>query len=327
MSLRQPVDYRRPERLSYAIRDVVISVGLPLLIGIVRIWPKPLFSWMVRFLAWVHRVGSRREIEIARSNFRHILRIDESEVEPLLRKLCRTQLAIQLETIRGVFSSSSLHLEGLDELRELLERVEARGRGTLLVTGHLGSWELVLHWVAKLSPRTFHILAKKTRMAPLTRLLTRLRERAGARVLWVGRTSPVREMLRAIKAGDVLGFAMDQKPRKNRGPAVRFFGLPTAFVGGPGAIAVRTQCPVISVYCLRTAPFRFRFVARELLPADHGIDDEASLTQVLAEDIEAEIRRHPEQWMWTYRRWRFDAEGRLIEQPAEGEKDEAEDAA
>jgi Kdo2-lipid IVA lauroyltransferase/acyltransferase len=327
MSANHPVDFRRPERLSYRIRDAVLGLLLPVLIWVARITPRPLFGGFVAVLAWLHRVGSRREMAIARANFRHVLRVPEAEVEPLLRRLCREQLAIQLESIRGILEPGSVEVEGIEEMKAVLGRVEAQGRGTLLVTGHLGSWELVLHWVGRLSERPFYLLAKKTRMAPLTRFIGQLRERAGARVLWVGRTSPVKEMIRAIKRGDVLGFAMDQKPRKNRGPMVRFFGLPTAFVGGPGAIAARTQCPVVSVYCLRTGPFRFRLIARELLPADHGHDDEASLTQVLADDIEAEIRRHPEQWMWTYRRWRFDADGALVDVPDPGEAGEAEDAA
>ena len=326
MTPSRPVDPRRPQRLSYRIRDAVVAVVLPTIVALARVCPRPLFPWSIRFLAWVHRTGSRREMAIARTNFRRVLRVPEAEVGPLLRRLCREQIAIQLETVRGLFSPSSLRVDGVEELRALLERVEAQGRGTLLVTGHLGSWELVVHWISRLSPRTFHILAKRTRMAPLTRLLARLRRRAGAKTLWVGDKSLVRDMLQAIKGGDVLGFAMDQKPKRNRGPTVRFFGLPTAFVGGPGAIAIRTQCPVISVYCLRVAPFQFRFVGRELLPADHGVEDEAALTQVLADDIEAEIRRHPEQWMWTYRRWRFDESGAVIDAPT-AEGGEAEDAA
>ncbi|HVS13019.1 MAG TPA: lysophospholipid acyltransferase family protein [Thermoanaerobaculia bacterium] len=327
MSANHPVDFRRPERLSYRVRDAFVGLLLPVLLWVVRVSPRPLFSRVARFLAWVHYVGSRRETEIARANFRHVLRIPEAEVEPLLRRLCHQQLAIQLESIRGILVPGSVEVEGTEEVKAMLDRVEAQGRGTLLVTGHLGSWELVLHWISRLSERQFHLLAKKTRMAPLTRFVRELRERAGARVLWVGRTSPVKDMIRAIKQGDVLGFAMDQKPRNNRGPTVRFFGLPTAFVGGPGAIAARTQCPVVSVYCLRVAPFRFRLVGRELLPADHGHDDEASLTQVLADDIEAEIRRQPEQWMWTYRRWRFDASGALVDVGASGGAGEAEHAA
>lgn len=327
MALARPVDSRRPKRLSYQVRDAVIALVLPAIVWIARLCPRSLFPWLVGPLAWVHRMGSRREMEIARTNFRRVLQVPEAKVELLLRRLCTEQLAIQLESIRGLLSPGSVEVEGAEGLQTLLERVDAQGRGTLVVTAHLGSWEILVHWLSRLSPRQFHLLAKRTRMAPVTRFVGRLRELSGARTLWVGDKSLVRDMLRVIKNGEGLGFAMDQKPRKSRGPAVRFFGLPTAFVGGPGAIAVRTQCPVVSAYCLRVSPFRFLLVGRELLPADHGLEDEASLTQVLADDIEAEIRRHPEQWMWTYRRWRFDATGAVVDAPAESQGAGAEDAA
>ena len=74
-------------------------------------------------------------------------------------------------------------------------------------------------------------------------------------------------MLRNIKDGGSIGFVMDQKPEGRKGPKVEFFGHPTEFVGGPASIAGKTGCAIISVFCLRVAPYSYQLISRELLPA------------------------------------------------------------
>ena len=56
------------------------------------------------------------------------------------------------------------------------------------------------------------------------------------------------------------------KPRQLMGPVVDFLGRQTEFVGGPGAVASKTGCAVIGVYCTRLAPFTYRFEVDELFP-------------------------------------------------------------
>ena len=104
-----------------------------------------------------------------------------------------------------------------------------------------------------------------------------------------------------------VGFVMDQKPEGRKGPVVSFFGVPTAFVSGPATMAARLGCGVVSIFCLREGPFRYRLVSRLLLGHAHGETDEQRLTERFAAEIESVVRAYPEQWTWNYKRWRFDA--------------------
>ena len=97
---------------------------------------------------------------------------------------------------------------------------------------------------------------------------------------------------------------MDHRPDQGTGVVVEFFGLPTHFVEGPATLAIRERCAVISVFCMREGPFRYRLRTREIAPSNHGESDVVALTQRMAGDIEAAIRSSPEQWTWMYRRWR-----------------------
>ena len=210
-----------------------------------------------------------------------------------------------METVRAILRPGSVRFDGLEKLQELTTRAENAGKGHLIITGHLGSWELVGHTAANACERPFYALAKPSRIAGVTAFLNHLREKMGTEVLWTGRKSLLRDMLRALRAGECLGFVMDQKPEVGAGREVVFFGRPTPFVVGPGALAARTGCAVIAVFCLRRGPFHFEVTCEELFPAEHGEKDEELLTQRMADAIEAAVRRAPEQWAWTYRRWRF----------------------
>ena len=115
-------------------------------------------------------------------------------------------------------------------------------------------------------------------------------------------------MLKLLKAGECLGFVMDQKPEGRIGPSVNFLGQMTEFVSGPAKLAMRQSSPVLAVFCVRTGPHQYRLLQKVVAPADHGIDDETILTQKMADAIEEAIRLYPEQWIWNYKRWRSETQ-------------------
>ena len=114
---------------------------------------------------------------------------------------------------------------------------------------------------------------------------------------------------------------MDQKPVGRVGPIVDFLGQPTEFVAGPAAMAIKTKAPVLGVYCVREAPFTYRVITD---PIDVNLmaledrqteltkgDREQLLTQQMANSIAKVITLYPEQWSWSYKRWRFSEVGRV----------------
>jgi len=221
------------------------------------------------------------------------------------RQVFSSQIVCAVESLREVFRPGSLVLEGESELATFIARAEAQGRGHMLVTGHLGAWELCALVGRRVATKPLHVLAKPARRRAITLFLDRFRSRMKAKVLWTDRKTILREMLGVLKAGGGLGFVMDQKPEGRVGPEVDFMGLSTPFVSGPATLAVRTNCAVISIFCVRTGPRRYRVVTRELLASGHGETDQKKVTQLCAREIERVVRLYPEQWAWTYRRWKF----------------------
>ncbi|MCX6109209.1 MAG: lysophospholipid acyltransferase family protein, partial [Proteobacteria bacterium] len=188
-------------------------------------------------------------------------------------------------------------------------------------TAHLGSWELCAYYAQKAASKPLHVLAKPSRSKLLTAFLDVLRGRMGTHVLWTDKKTLLRDMLEALRRREALGFVMDQKPEGRSGPVVPFFGVATEFVFGPEKLARKIGCPVIAIFCVREGPLTYRLLSETLFgpprpagpagPAGPGVDPacaqstaDGAVTARCAEAIERVIRAYPEQWTWTYKRWR-----------------------
>ena len=291
--------------------DAVVSVLFAALIAIVRVLPRRGFMSLASLLSAVlWPLASARVHRTLERNVARILGLSPGSPAALRfeRQLVHHQVVCALETLRAIYQPELIEVDGLEELENLARKAESEGDGPIFITGHLGSWELAAHYSHLAGKRPLLVLAKPARLPSVTRVLTSLRERLGARVLTTERALVLRDALRALRAGEALGLVADQRPDRGRGPRVGFFGVPTAFVGGPAALSIRTRAAIISIFCIREGPFRYRLICRELAPANHEETDVVTLTQRMADEIERVIRSHPEQWNWMYRRWSFRAE-------------------
>jgi KDO2-lipid IV(A) lauroyltransferase len=197
---------------------------------------------------------------------------------------------------------------------ELLDRIDAHGlehleaasrggRGVLVLTAHLGNWELGAVWLAKLAPG-FAILAKEFRSPGLSELIGRMRTRSGIRVL--PRRGSFRACLRELQQGRLLGFMLDQNMTRDEGVFVEFFGLPACTTPGLAHLSARSKAPVLPGFACRQPGGRHVIRLEPALPPPPAKDPDAILqaTQRYSRTVEEAVRRCPEQWIWIHRRWR-----------------------
>lgn len=255
-----------------------------------------------RSLGWLYRRLAPRKLERAQENLARALgeELDGDELDALARAAINHQACSLLDTVREVRRPGTLEIEGVDEFRRLVAAVESRGRGQILVTAHLGSWELLNRAATQAAVHGFFALAKQPDVGAASSLLDEVRRAAGTEVLPSGAKSTLRCMLAMLKAGGWIGLAMDQRP-DGPGIPVRFFGRVTDFVVGPARMIESQDCGVLAAFCVRTGRGRYRLLARPVeIAAGAGHED---ITQRLADELEAAIRAYPEQWLWTYKRW------------------------
>jgi KDO2-lipid IV(A) lauroyltransferase len=191
-----------------------------------------------------------------------------------------------------------LTLEGWEHL-EAAERLE---QGTLVMTAHLGNWELVGYALALYRGPT-HVVARPTGNPWVEADLRRFRERFGNRTIY--KRGAARKMLAAIRRGERVAYVIDQRVHPNEGIETPFFGR-TSFTSPLLArLSLRTGAPVVPMFAYPEPPDRFRVVVHPpIAPENESEEPALELTLRYLRVIESVIRARPEMWLWMHERWR-----------------------
>ncbi len=181
------------------------------------------------------------------------------------------------------------------------KKAEALGKGALYVTAHMANWELM---VALGTLHGMPLLMVTRRLKPewLHKKIEAQRQAVGAKLVYVPRTLPT--VMKALRANEAVGFAMDQYAHPPFGIPVPFFGTKVDTLGAVGTLAQRTGATIAEVTQTRDA----RGIVHIEIgpPLDLGADlaDPAETTAAINRIVENIIRRNPTQWLWVHRRFK-----------------------
>ena len=182
---------------------------------------------------------------------------------------------------------------------EHLEAARARGKGVIIVTGHLGHWELGgILLTERGLPMTVITLDEPS--TALTEWRDDYRRRSGIQTIAVGpgREFGFVEMIQTLRRNECLAMLVD-RPYAGTGAPVSFFGRPTQFSSGPALLWQHTGAAVVPAFVVREADGVYSSFAEPIIPMESGSDPRAAQqenTQRVASAFEDIIRRFPEQW-------------------------------
>jgi KDO2-lipid IV(A) lauroyltransferase len=228
---------------------------------------------------------------IARASYAHL---GQTSIETaILPSYSRTQIIDLFETVDGW---------------DLVEARLAQRRGLIMVTGHLGNWELGGAYIAA---RGVAIDAVARHMAnPLfDQYLTVTRERLGMTV--VHDNEAVRRVPRALRSGRAVAFLIDQGAVGLASSWVPFFGRYAKTPRGPAVFALRLGAPMVFGVALRQPSGRYRLTFEPIDAIDTG-DREADVDRIVGQytaTLERWVRSAPEQYLWHHRRWKHQRPG------------------
>lgn len=179
------------------------------------------------------------------------------------------------------------------------------GRGVLVLTGHLGAWELSSFYHS-LAGYPMSMVIRRLDNPLVDRLVNRIRCLHGNRVLH--KNDFARGLIAAMRAGETVGVLMDTNMTPPQGVFVDFFGHPACTASGVARVALRTGAAVVPGFLL-WEPGEARYVLHFLPPlqlAATGDEerDAVANTQLFTDVLEQVIRQYPEQWLWVHRRWK-----------------------
>jgi KDO2-lipid IV(A) lauroyltransferase len=178
-----------------------------------------------------------------------------------------------------------------------------KGKGVLVLTGHVGNWEL-MPVAAVMAGYSANVLYRPIDYAPLDRFFAEARARFGLKM--IPKDASLLRVFRALKRGETVAMLLDQNVGLHKGVMVEFFGRRACTSYGLAYIALKTGAPVLPFFVVRDG----RCFTAEIGPeipliktGDHQKDLEEN-TQRYNDALEAVIRRQPDQWFWVHRRWK-----------------------
>jgi len=180
---------------------------------------------------------------------------------------------------------------------EYFEAARGQAKGIILLTPHIGCFEVIGLYVAAHHPIT--CMYRPPRYPALDKLMHQGRERGGM-TLAPTDLGGVRQLLKALKRGEIIGVLPDQVPGNGEGEWAEFFGRPAytmtligRLIESSGAAVVMChseRLPQGEGYALHFSPVTF--------------DTASSIPKQMNAALEVVVRKHPAQYLWSYNRYK-----------------------
>jgi KDO2-lipid IV(A) lauroyltransferase len=205
-------------------------------------------------------------------------------------------------------ASEFIRYEGLENYLSARER----GKGVLVLTGHLGAWELSSFYHS-LMGMPMGMVIRRLDNPLVDAFVNRIRCQHGNRV--IHKNDFARGLIASMRAGETVGILMDTNMTPPQGVFVPFFGVQACTASGLARIALKTGAAVVPGFLLWEESEQ-KYVLRfgEELGVLHTGDAEADAianTAAFTAAMEGYIRRYPEQWLWMHRRWKTRPPGEM----------------
>jgi KDO2-lipid IV(A) lauroyltransferase len=247
-----------------------------------------------------------RQRRIVNRNLRFsLVATSQQQIQSMAKKIFQNFAITILEFLQMSCLSkqeliSKVHVEG----EEILIEAAAKKKGIVLITAHLGNYEMVAQCAPCLLGLQLSAVAKSMRNVWLNRFIHNLRTRFGNKIIYKKGALP--EMMQTLRRGAMVGILMDIS-RRFDGVEVNFFGRRATATPAAVLLGLRCKSPIITGFCYRNP--KGQLIAQveppvEIRRTGDLRSDLQFTTQLITDRVERAIRRHPEQWNWMLKRWK-----------------------
>jgi KDO2-lipid IV(A) lauroyltransferase len=190
------------------------------------------------------------------------------------------------------------------EDKEILIEALARKKGVVLISAHLGNYEMAWQFVPCHLGQPVTGVAKKFRNVRIDRLIHNIRTHFGNRIIYKKGALP--EMVQTLRRGKIVAILMDIS-RRFEGVEVNFFGHRATATPAAALLGLRCKSPIIPAFCHRNAKGKLIVQVEPPVEIQRTGDLRSDLqtnTQLITDRVERAIRNYPEQWNWVLKRWK-----------------------
>ena len=279
-------------------------------IALIKALPYPLAIFLGRFfglLGWLVDPFHRR---VAQIQLRHCL--GEEYRPSIVRRVFMNHGDILVDTIKYAYmDDEEIRNRIAIEDKEHLEQALSSGKGLMMITGHIGNWEILAH-LPRLLGIQFCVMADVRNDPRIEAVVDDIRSRSGATIL--PPKGKALMLIRELKRGNTIGVIMDQRGKRSDMLFCDFFGLPAPTNPAPAFIAIKGDAVILPVSNVKENG-RYRIIfhpPREASSFGTGKEAIASLSQYMQSWVEEVVKTHPEQWFWLHCRWTRRSEMRRL---------------
>lgn len=215
---------------------------------------------------------------------------------------------------RGVFELLCLRWRGLNSVQKtiavegegLLKEALDFGKGLILITAHIGNWELLGILLAQKGYQ-LSVIAAPSHNKRLREITNTYRSHFNVETITRGERSSARKIIRSLRENRILGVLLDQDI-DSEGVYVDFFGRRAYTPSGITSLALRFSIPVLMIFIVREGKYRHRIIINKpegLRKSGDMKSDILHNTAIFTNIIESYVRAYPGQWVWMHNRWRM----------------------
>jgi Kdo2-lipid IVA lauroyltransferase/acyltransferase len=289
------------------------SAVIILLLRIFALLPFSVARKVGRLLGRLSWMGNTRMAQTTRTNLKLCFPdLDEDARNRLAKNSLQHTFQAILET--GAIwlwpASRTLNLVLAVEGLELLQEAKKEGKGALVISPHIGNWEILGLYLNTCGCGPTSQLYQALESKPLDEVIYKARSRSGAKMVATDNKG-IGELLRALRKGEIVGILPDQVPAPSGGEFAPFFQIPALTMTLLNKLQQKTDAKILVASAIREKRdgkegFIIRFKPpAALIYAEHMPDALRGLNQ----SIEELIKAYPEQYGWEYKRFKRQPEG------------------
>ena len=264
--------------------------------------------WLVYRLADVmcflmHTVARYRRRTVAGNLRRSFPEKTDSERTAIARRFYRNLADITLETFKTLTISDTELRRRVRILNPevCLQHLNA-GQSVVVMTSHLGNWEWLLAGHALQLGYDVDAVYKELTNPQFDAVMRRIRGRFGPHPVEMRQVA--RELVKRKAVTRIIAMVADQTPFPQNAYWTTFLHQDTAFFTGVAGIARRTGYPVLYVGMRRVRRGHYETWFEPLAEPPYTENAVTGIVETYVRRIEADIRRYPDQWLWSHKRWK-----------------------
>jgi len=269
--------------------------------------PLRLAYWVSERFADVQYIISKKDREAVRSNLATILKKDKKECARLSKMVFRNFGLYLVDFFRILkidkeYIKNKVSIEGLQHIADVLKE----GKGGIILSSHIGNWELGGVVVGVLG-YDISAVAMNHSHSKINSFFIKQREAKGLKVIKMG--SVMKSCISVLSKKNGLLALIGDRDFNNNGIIMDFFGMPTKIPKGPALFSLKTSAPVIPAFLIRKNRFKYKLVfEKPLRYPGCSISEKDKVLKEMTQDMvnimEKYIKEYPEQWLVFRRFWK-----------------------